>query len=300
VPRRRLGVALLVPPPIAGEVDGLRRACGDPSLGRVVPHLTLVPPVNVRVERMGEALAVVRAAAAASAPLHLALGPAATFWPDTPVLYLAVGGDLDGVHRLRDAVFAEPLARTLTWPFLPHVTLADGLAPERLAAAVDALADFTAGITVDRLHLMEETRDATGRRVWGPIADAPLGPPAVVGRGGLELALSATLLVDPEAAAATGVAPPRPGAGGRPLVVTGRRRDGVAGVATGWTRDGTAHLTAVAVVPAARGEGVGRHLVAAWRAAATGRGSTVLDASAAAAAGDDVRAFLAAVATVAP
>lgn len=300
MPRRRLGVALLVPPPVAAEVDGLRRACGDPSVGRVPAHLTLVQPVNVRVERMGEALAVLRAAAASSGPVTLALGPAATFWPATPVLYLAVGGDpaeVDAVHRLRDAVFADPLARRLTWPFAPHVTLADGLAPERLAAAVEALSDFAAEVVVDRVHLMEETRDPSGRRVWGPIADAPLGPPAVVARGGLELTLSVTVLVDEEAGAATGVGQPRPGDGGVPLAVTGRRRDGVAGVAAGWTRDDVAHLTAVAVVPAARGEGVGRHLLAAWRAAAGERGAVVVDGSAAAAGSDDVRAFLA---TVAP
>jgi 2'-5' RNA ligase/GNAT superfamily N-acetyltransferase len=291
VPRRRLGVAVLVPPRVAGEVDGLRRACGDPSFGRVPPHLTLVPPVNVRVERLGDALAVLRAAAARSdGPLELTVGPPATFWPDTPVLYLAVGGEpaqLAALHALRDAVFAEPLARRLTWPFFPHVTLADGLAPERLAAAVEALAGFSVPVVLDRVHLMEEARDGSGTRVWRPLADAPLGPPAVVARGGLALELTASLLVDPEAAAATGVSQPEPGDGGVPLAVTGRRRDGVAGVAAGWTRDAVAHLTAVAVVPDVRRQGVGRHLVTAFLAAAAGRGAGALDGSAAVAAGGD-------------
>jgi hypothetical protein len=46
--RRRLGVVLLVPDPVRREIDGLRRALGAGSLGRVPAHLTLVPPVNVR------------------------------------------------------------------------------------------------------------------------------------------------------------------------------------------------------------------------------------------------------------
>jgi hypothetical protein len=48
VPRVRLASALLVPEPFAREIDGLRRALDD-DIDRVPPHLTLVPPVNVRV-----------------------------------------------------------------------------------------------------------------------------------------------------------------------------------------------------------------------------------------------------------
>src|SRR5687768_1707749 len=116
MPRRRFGVALLIPPPLDREIDGLRRACGDGSLGRIPPHLTLVPPVNVREDAVDRALAVLRAAAASLGGLTLSLGPAATFHPHTPVLYLAVGGDLERLARLRDEVFVAPLARRLTWP----------------------------------------------------------------------------------------------------------------------------------------------------------------------------------------
>ena len=99
MPRRRLGVALLVPPPVAVEVDGLRRALGDPSRRRIPPHLTLVPPVNVREEDLGAALDVLRRAARAVPPLDLRLGPAATFHPVNPVVYLAVGGAVAALGR---------------------------------------------------------------------------------------------------------------------------------------------------------------------------------------------------------
>src|SRR5687768_11841471 len=100
MPRWRLGVALLVPPPARDEVDGLRRALGDPALPRIPAHLTLVPPVNVREEAVPDALHVLRDAAADTpASLRLTLGPPGTFLPDNPVLYLRVGGDLDALHR---------------------------------------------------------------------------------------------------------------------------------------------------------------------------------------------------------
>ncbi|MDP1806482.1 MAG: 2'-5' RNA ligase family protein, partial [Acidimicrobiales bacterium] len=135
----RLGVALLLRPPFDAEVDGMRRALGDGTLGRMPAHLTLVPPVNVREDRLGEALAVLRRAAAATRRFTLRLGPPATFLPDNPTLFLAVAGD---VEALRNRVFVDPLARSLTWPFVPHVTLADEADPDRIAAALPALADY--------------------------------------------------------------------------------------------------------------------------------------------------------------
>src|SRR3954454_2438248 len=102
MPKRRLGVVLLIPPPVDREFDGLRRATGDGTLGPVPPHITLVPPVNVRDDELGEALSIVRKAAAAPPPLELSIGPTATFLPTNPVLYLAVGGHVDGLLGLRD------------------------------------------------------------------------------------------------------------------------------------------------------------------------------------------------------
>lgn len=233
----RLGVALLLPEPVRTEVEGLRRALGDPTLARIPPHLTLVPPVNVREDRMGDALAVLRAAAGAARPLRLALGPPATFLPVNPTVYLDVGGDLDALHALRDRVFREPLERTLTWPFVPHVTIADELDPDRIPPALAALADYAAEVVVDRVHLLQEGPG----RAWEPVADAPFAPPAVVGRGGLPLELTTTEHLDPEATALDPAVR---------VAVTARRDGRVVGTAT----------ASLAVDPAHRDEGVEDHL----------------------------------------
>ncbi|HYZ97819.1 MAG TPA: 2'-5' RNA ligase family protein [Acidimicrobiales bacterium] len=168
MPRRRLGVALLVPEPTAIEVDGLRRALGDGSFGRIPPHLTLVPPVNVREDDLPAAVDLLRAAARRARPLDLRLGPAATFHPDTPVVYLTVGGALEALAALRDDLFRPPLERTVTRPYVPHVTVADEIDPDRIPAAVTALADYVVDVRIEAVHLLEEQRG----RVWRPIADA--------------------------------------------------------------------------------------------------------------------------------
>ena len=83
-------------------------------------------------------------------------------------MYLAVSGDVDGLHAPRARLFDPPPARPLTHPFVPHATLADDMAPERIPAAVAALADYLADVRVESVHLLEEQRG----RIWRPIAAA--------------------------------------------------------------------------------------------------------------------------------
>jgi 2'-5' RNA ligase len=267
--RVRLGVVVLVPGTVASEVDGLRRACGDAALGRVPPHLTLVPPVNVSVSRIPEALSLLRKAAAATQPFDLTLGPVTSFSPDSPTLYLAVGGDdrdVASLHRVRDAVFAPPLHRELAWPFVAHVTIADDATRPRIDAAIRALSDYRATVTCRAVHLLQEQRDDSGPN-WTPIADYRFAAPIPVARGGLPLELWLSDRPDPEARTlleAGGQAVPGPSA--QTLTVTARRRDETVGVL--WGVDGGAASRASALVVEAehRNQGIAHHLHARFLA----------------------------------
>jgi 2'-5' RNA ligase/ribosomal protein S18 acetylase RimI-like enzyme len=284
MPRRRVGVVLLVPEPAAGEIDVLRRALGEADVGRIAPHLTLVPPVNVPEDGFDDALDRLRDAAERTSVLELTLGPPATFLPTNPVLFLGISGDVTEVDRLRDRVFRPPLERALTWPFHPHVTLLDGGDPERIAAALGVLADWTADIVVEGVHLLEERYREDGTRVWEPMAEARFGGPAVVGRGGLELELSVTGALPVDATAFRDQAfdaYDRERFGERwrpvPLAVTARRGGRIVGTADGEVRqNGVASLSMLVVASDVRGEGVGAQLVAAFGSAAAERGSTEL------------------------
>ncbi len=273
--KMRLGVALVMPPPLDREVDTLRRATGDGTFGRVPPHCTIVPPVNVRQDRLADALAVLRAAAAESRPIHVRLGPPTTFLPDNPVLYLPLEEGAAAVANLRQRVFQDPLARPLTWPFVPHVTVADEADPERIAAAQVALCDYRAEVTFDRVHLL---REGPGR-VWAPIADFRLQAPAVVGRGGLEVELSVSQTLDPEARAfaereweACNLAELGRPRSAEPLSITARRGERVVGVAEAEWSPPTAYLDNLMVAASDRGLGIGSRLLAAFESEAAGRG----------------------------
>lgn len=271
--RVRLGVVLVVPEPVGTEVDGLRRALGSGALGRIPPHVTLVPPVNVAEATLPAAIGVVRAAAAAARPLRLELGPPETFWPRNPVVYLAVGGEgITGVRRLREAVTAPPLDRPVAQAFVPHVTLRDNVEAELIPGALALLGAYRAEVTVNHVHLL---RQGAGQ-VWETLAAVPLCAPAVIGRGGLALEVSETPALDAQAAvwaAAAWASYNREAygegaVGDSPFAFTARRDGRVVGIAEGCrsalgTTRPVAQLDRLVVDPAVRGEGIGSHLLAA-------------------------------------
>lgn len=271
--RQRLGVVLLVPEPLATEIDGLRRALGDGALGRIPPHITLVPPVNVAERDLPAAFATVRAAAASVPALALRLGPVDTFQPVNPVAYLRVTADPDqrqALDGLRDACLAGPLDRPQQHEFVPHVTIADQLAPLRLDSCGPVLSDYSADVTIDRVHVLAEQPG----RLWVPIADVALGEPAgVVGRGSLPLEISVTGRPDLEAAALLAL---EGEPSGLPFAVTARQDGAVVAAAWGWSAGDRLEVADLVVAAAHRGQGFGRHLLAATEALAQRRSCRVM------------------------
>lgn len=260
-------------------MDGLRRALGDRSLAVVPPHITLVPPVNVRVEEVPAALAVLRRAAAGRlGPLRLHLGPPATFWPDSAVIYLPVTGEdvpAADLRALHDGVLCGPLDRPERWPWVPHVTLTDRATPGQLEDAPACLGGYEADVVIERVVLMEERE-----RRWSARADARLGPPVVLGRGGLELEVHEGAVVGPDAhALLAGLGEPvAPVALHAPdaVVLTGVRSGQAIAVALAWPDGplGSPLGVLVGVAQAHQGMGVGRALLSQLEAAVRRRGWT--------------------------
>lgn len=163
MPRRRFAVALLIPPPVSVEVDGLRRALGDRQLGRIDPHITVIPPINLHEDQIGDALAVVQAAARAAQPMTLTLGPVQTFAESSPVRFLAVD-PWGPVVELYQACWTDVLARPEQRPYHPHVTVdIDGGPTDGPDPAVDLLAGYRIDVVLDRVTVLEHVD-----RRWEP------------------------------------------------------------------------------------------------------------------------------------
>lgn len=191
--RVRLGVALVLPEPWRSEIDGLRRALGSSTLGRIPPHITLVPPINIRDEDVPAVLNQVREVAETSKALDLRLLPASTFRPDSPVLMLPVAGDdLDALHDLRARLQVDRLKREGKRAFVPHVTLHDNVDVEFRERAIGVLKAYEADVQFESVMVLRHHDD----RIWREFADFRFESPVKIGTGGFEVSITHSAFVD--------------------------------------------------------------------------------------------------------
>lgn len=265
--RRRFLVALVPPDGLSEQLRALRALTGGPSEERIAPHVTLIPPFNVDARLHPEVRAVLRAAATATEPIELSLGPAGSFAPTNATLHLAVGGAREAIEALaalRARVRTGPMSRPDRHGFVPHLTLRRR-APEAMTGAAGDVLCGSVDWTVEGVQLLEQVR-GDGPARWVAVAEEPFGGPVVVGRGGVELHLRSVGVVEPLAGAA-------PIEGADPHPVTGRlvvlaERAGepgaVVGRAVGSVGAAVARLCSLEVVEASRGAGIARQVLARW------------------------------------
>lgn len=247
--RRRLLVVIPVPEPAGEHIEGLRLALGDPSLGSIGPHITLVPPVNVREESLADAWALLRSLGDV-APITTAIGPVSTFAPTNPVLYLAVGESVT-TRLLRDRIFVPPLSRPLSHEFVAHVTVNRRASEAQLEHARSVL-HYSEVVTLDTVAILEEHVDETGRQ-WVDIADVVLGSSEIAGRGGLETRTIRSRCVVPDAVELAGEAE-------GDVVFTATRGDEIVGIIVAATDGSRLSVESLNVIEPERNTGVGRVL----------------------------------------
>lgn len=270
--RRRLFVALEVTGPVASEIDGLRRAIGSSSLGRITPHLTLIPPVNVAEADLAGALELLRAAAHEE-PIPIELGPARSFSSRSPVLFLAVSDPSGRIARLQRQLDAAPLAAPATRPSRPfsaHLTLSGRMERHDKSAAVALFAHFNVETVLSVLTLYEQHHDEA-RHPWHPLADVVLGAGTPADRGGRELGFVVSRVPGPDVALFRDATPRLDG--GEPLAVIGRDHEIVVAGASGARVGAQLLIDTWCVEGGRRGEGIGRALVRAVERAGVGLGA---------------------------
>jgi 2'-5' RNA ligase len=168
----RIGVAIDIPEPWGEQLTQRRARAGDPLAAVVPAHLTLLGPTDVARDSLGaieEHLAVV---AAAHSPYLLHLRGTGTFRPITEVVFVAVAAGISECELLAAAISAaDPLRRELRFPYHPHVTVAQDVAPAAMDEVYEDLAGFSARFKVDRFTLFEHSGDGQ----WQPRRDFLFG-----------------------------------------------------------------------------------------------------------------------------
>ncbi len=167
-----IGVALPIPEPFLGELGAYRERFGDPLAHAIVAHITLVPPTPVADEAaLAAVIEHLAAQALALHPFEVVLAGSGTFRPISPVVFVPVEEGEAEIRACEAAVRRGPLARTLAFPYHPHVTVAHDLDEDWLDQAYEAMAPYRAAFEVDSLALFVNGPDG----VWRQRAGFPLG-----------------------------------------------------------------------------------------------------------------------------
>lgn len=196
--RARYLVALMIDGVARAEIEGLRRALGDPARERIAPHITLVPPVNVAGNDLPRALELLRdAAVTQEEKLEIELGPVQTFAPVTPVLTLGVRTSNSALTDLRQTVMQSPFERRIDREFVPHVTVCRRADVAKIESALHALGSFALATTISHVTLLRSDE----RSCWHSAADVALGGIRRLGVGSITTTLVRGRTLDPLAAA---------------------------------------------------------------------------------------------------
>ena len=167
--RREIGVAIGIPEPYTSELQGWRERLGDPNAADIPPHVTLLPPTELRTDDLDEAEAHLRAVAQRHAPFTMHLRGSGTFRPISPVVFVPLVQGIGECERLEADVRSGPLQRDVKFPYHPHVTVAHDVEEAQLDRAFLELAVYDARFTVWGFSLFERGKDGA----WRPQRDFP-------------------------------------------------------------------------------------------------------------------------------
>jgi 2'-5' RNA ligase len=166
-----LGVSIAIPQPHSATLSRWREKAGDPQAHLVPPHVTLLPPTVVPAADVPAIEDHLARAARTVQPFAMHLSGTGTFRPVSQVVFVQVAAGLVECELLEAQVRSGPIARTLAFPYHPHVTVAQDVDPDALDRVYEGLRDFVARFAVQSFTMFERGTDGS----WLPRRAFPLG-----------------------------------------------------------------------------------------------------------------------------
>ena len=131
---RTIGVAIAIPEPHAGELQGVRESYGDPLARSIPTHITLLPPTEVQADDLDRIEKHLRTIGEAEQPFEIHLRGSGTFHPVSPVVFVSVVAGIGDCERVEARVRSGPLrascpsptTRTSRWPTTCRTTCSRG------------------------------------------------------------------------------------------------------------------------------------------------------------------------------
>ena len=168
---RTIGVAIAIPEPYGRQLQDVRQSFGDPLARSIPTHITLLPPTEVDSEDLENIDKHLRVIAESEQPFEIHLRGSGTVHPVAPVVFVSVVLGISDCERVEARVRSGPLARDLSFPYHPPVTVAHDRPGDVLRQAFDDMASYDVRFGVWGFSLYEHGAD----RVWRPQRDFSLG-----------------------------------------------------------------------------------------------------------------------------
>jgi 2'-5' RNA ligase len=166
----RIGVAIAIPAPYAGQLQEARSRVGDPLADAIPPHITVIGPTVVDQSVLPAVAEHLEKVAAETAPFRVHLRGTATFRPVSPVVFVALVEGIAECELVEQLARSGVLAQELRFSYHPHVTVAHEVSEDALDEAFAAMSDFEAVFDVTELWQYEHGDDG----VWRPQRSFPL------------------------------------------------------------------------------------------------------------------------------
>lgn len=165
-----VGVAIAVPEPYGAFLRDKRAAFGDDQAEHVPTHVTLIPPTDFTAACLDAIDDVLTDVATRHTTFPMTLHGTGTFRPVSPVVFVAVAEGISQTEMLAHDVRTSLQVGEAQFPFHPHVTVAQGLADDRLDRAFGDLAEYRCHFDVGTFTMYVQQ----GER-WQPHRSYPLG-----------------------------------------------------------------------------------------------------------------------------
>ena len=121
-------LVVYIPDPLARFLDDLRKELVPGCLPHA--HVTILPPRPLNAETT-EAIERARTLVSGFAPFEITAGEVQIF-PSTDVIYIGINNGERELREMYRTLNQGPLAFEEPFPYHPHITLAQGLTPERV------------------------------------------------------------------------------------------------------------------------------------------------------------------------
>ncbi|GGE51441.1 putative phosphoesterase [Pullulanibacillus camelliae] len=151
----KYGIAMFPSKRLQDEVNSYRKRY-DPHYAYIPPHITLKEPFELEEAQIDATIEKIQSIASQVEPVKIVIDKVSSFHPVNNVIYLKVQEN-PNLTKLHDLLHGKDFKnRDHTYNFVPHITIAQGLADLEHSDILDLMKmiDFHYEETIDRFQLL--------------------------------------------------------------------------------------------------------------------------------------------------